>query len=142
MRHVFSHPLGPFPWSLANVDGSMRKTNKDVLAKQLEQHVSPEDVTHQPSATLVDAMSVIQKLHGDNHTFEELSDCIFSQMLHVGRESNRTDVICDVYKEESVESAERLNRGSLEGMIFNHIKPAHKIKKLETIILVLKARLH
>ena len=135
MRHVFSHPLGPFPWSLANVDGSMRKTNKDVLAKQLEQHVSPEDVTHQPSATLVDAMSVIQKLHGDNHTFEELSDYIFSQMLHVGRESNRIDVICDVYKEESIESAERLNRGSLEGMIFNHIKSAHKIKNWRRLFL-------
>ena len=36
MHAVFCHPLGPLPWSLANVDGTMKKTNKSALAKHLE----------------------------------------------------------------------------------------------------------
>ena len=99
MRQVFSHPLGPFNWALPNVDGTMKKTNKAALAKQLESYVSPAEEVYHPSATLVDAMSVIHKLHGENHTFEELSDYIFLQMLHAGRGSNRIDVISYVYTE-------------------------------------------
>ena len=36
MSEVMAHPLGPLPWSLANGDGSMRKTNKAALARELE----------------------------------------------------------------------------------------------------------
>ena len=35
MRNMLSHPLGPVPWALANVDGSLRKTNKAILAREL-----------------------------------------------------------------------------------------------------------
>ncbi|KAG1651832.1 Peroxidasin [Nymphon striatum] len=31
MHDVLSHPLGPLPWTLANGDGTMKKTNKAVL---------------------------------------------------------------------------------------------------------------
>ena len=41
MSDVLSHPLGPLPWALANGDGSLRRTNKAVLAKELEETVSP-----------------------------------------------------------------------------------------------------
>ena len=61
-------------------------------------------------------------------------------MLHVGRESNRIDVVVDVYKEKSIKSAERLNRGSLEGMIFSHIKPAHKIKNWRRLLAFSKSK--
>ena len=36
MREVLSHPLGPLPWALSTADGSLRKTNKAVLAKELQ----------------------------------------------------------------------------------------------------------
>ena len=32
MREVVAHPLEPLPWSLANPDGTPRKTAKSVLA--------------------------------------------------------------------------------------------------------------
>ena len=35
IREVLVHPLGPIPWSLANGDGFLRKTNKAALARQL-----------------------------------------------------------------------------------------------------------
>ena len=35
MKDVLDHPLGPLSWSLANADGSLRKTNKSALAREL-----------------------------------------------------------------------------------------------------------
>ena len=134
MRQVLSHPLGPFPWALANVDGTIKKTNKAILAKHLESFVSPIEEVFQPCATIVDAMSLIQKLHCESHTFEELSDLIISRILNVSRQSERIDVIFDIYRTESIKSAERVNRGSLEGMNFSQIKPGHKIKNWRRIL--------
>ena len=35
MSEVLAHPLGPLPWTLANPDGTLRKTNKAAsLAKE------------------------------------------------------------------------------------------------------------
>lgn len=36
MRELLSHPLGPLPWALSSADGSLRKTNKAALAKELQ----------------------------------------------------------------------------------------------------------
>eukprot|EP00058_Branchiostoma_floridae_P015563 XP_002601051.1 hypothetical protein BRAFLDRAFT_102389 [Branchiostoma floridae] len=41
IKYVLTHPLGPLPWSLANADGTLRKTNKAALARELESRVSP-----------------------------------------------------------------------------------------------------
>ena len=37
MKEVLRYELGPFPWSIATCDGSLRKTNKAVLSTNLEQ---------------------------------------------------------------------------------------------------------
>ena len=104
MGDVLCHPLGPLPWALANPDGTMKKTNKAILAKHLEQKVSPAEEVPRPSATLIDAMALIQKLQGDNRTFKELSDHIFTQILHAGEGSDRIDVVFDVYRENSIKA--------------------------------------
>jgi len=39
MKEVFSHPLGPLPWSLSAPDGSLKKTAKSSLAKELQKYV-------------------------------------------------------------------------------------------------------
>ena len=38
MNDVLAHPLGPLPWALASGDGSLRKTNKAALARELERN--------------------------------------------------------------------------------------------------------
>ena len=40
MKEVLSHPLGPLPWSLAAPDGSLKKTAKSSLAKELQKKCS------------------------------------------------------------------------------------------------------
>ena len=74
MAEVLQHPLGPLPWSLANADSTVKKTNKAALARELEKKVAPVDTVEQPSAPVFDAMAVLQKMHGEGCTFEDVSD--------------------------------------------------------------------
>ena len=134
MRDVLVNPLGPLPWALSNWDGTMKKTNKAVLPKHLESKVLPiEEVPH-PSVTIIDAMGLMNKLHGENRTFSELSDHVFPQMLHAARGSDRIDMVFDVYHSDSIKSAERIQRGSTEGIAFCNIMPGHKIENWRRLL--------
>ncbi|KAJ8371913.1 hypothetical protein AAFF_G00298650 [Aldrovandia affinis] len=73
MSDVLSHPLGPLPWALANGDGTLRKTNKAVLARELEKQVLPAETIPGPSATIIDGMSLVQKMKGNDQTFSQLA---------------------------------------------------------------------
>ena len=61
MSDVLSHPLGPLSWVLANGDGTMKKTNKTALARELEKQVLPAETIPEPFATTIDGMSLVQK---------------------------------------------------------------------------------
>ena len=58
--------MGPLPWALANADGSLRKTNKVALARELEKNVFPAEHIPTPSASIIDGMSLVQKMIGNN----------------------------------------------------------------------------
>ncbi|XP_049888323.1 uncharacterized protein LOC126382481 [Epinephelus moara] len=64
----------PLPWSLANGDGTLRKTSKAVLARELEKQVLPGETIPEPSATIIDGMSLVQKMKGNEQTFSQLAD--------------------------------------------------------------------
>ena len=57
MSDVLSHPLEPLPWTLANANGTMRKTNKAALARELERHVLPAKPIPEPYVTTTDGMN-------------------------------------------------------------------------------------
>ena len=48
MNDVLRHPLRPLPSSLASADGSLRKTNKASLAKELQKNMTAADMIPQP----------------------------------------------------------------------------------------------
>jgi len=129
MNDVLAHPLGPLPWAIANGDGTLRKTNKAKLAKELEKNATPAETMPRPSACIIDGMGLVQKLSGNNKTFAELAKLALSKVLHDGAQSCRIDVVFDVYLEESIKNAERCNRGSGSGIQFKQIIPGHKIKQ-------------
>ena len=112
----------------------MKKTNKAVLSKHLESKVLPVGEVPHSSATITEAMGLMNTLLGENRTFSELSDHVFSQMLHAGRVSDRIDVVFDVYHSDSIKSAERIQRGSTEGIAFSNIMPGHKIKNWRQLL--------
>ena len=73
-------------------------------------------------------MGRMNKLHGENQTFSELSDHVFSQMLHAGHGSDRIDVVFDMYHSRSIISAERIQHGSTEGIAFSNIMPGQELE--------------
>ena len=111
MSEVLQHPLGPFPWSLANCDGTIITTNKAALARELEKKVASAESTVMPSATMIDGMSLIHKVQGENHTFAELSSSVLAVVLLFRNESDRLDVVFDVYMPLSIKSSEKEQRG-------------------------------
>ena len=134
MRSVLAHPLGPLPWSLGNCDGTLKKTSKSTLARQREKNVSLAEAIPQPSTCIIDGMNLVQKVHSENKTFAEVSDAIFMWALHTGTESSRIDVVFDVYLDESVKNAERVNRGSDSGILFSNIVAGHKVKQWRRLL--------
>ena len=85
---VLSHPLGPLPWPLASADGSLRKTNKASLAKELQKNMTAADVIPQQCARIIDGMAMVQKIRGDQKTFAEVADSMMSMVLHEGTDSH------------------------------------------------------
>lgn len=79
---VLTLPLGPLPWSLASGDGSIRTTNKAALARELEGNAPPAEVIPEPSATIIDGMSLVQKLKGNDATFSQLAGTAMSRAVH------------------------------------------------------------
>jgi hypothetical protein len=127
ISEVLCHPLGPLPLSLASADGSLRKTNKASLAKELQKNITAADTIPQPCARIIDGMAMVQKIRGDLKTFAEVADCLMSITLNEGTDSQRIDVVFDVYKEESIKNAKREKRGSEGGHEFKNIKSDYKI---------------
>ena len=62
MLEELKHPLGPSPWSLANSDGTLKKTNKAALASQLEIRVVTVGSISKPPANIIDGIGLIQKV--------------------------------------------------------------------------------
>ena len=65
---VLCHPLGPLPWSLASDDGSLRKTNKVSFAKEVQKYMTAADMIPQTCPRIMDGMSMVQKIRGDQKT--------------------------------------------------------------------------
>ena len=121
MKEVLRHPLGPLPWSLATPEGRLRKINKAVLAKELQKSVNFAEEIPQPSATIIDGMALVQKIKGDQKTFGQVALSILSSALREGRQSNRIDVVFDVYRARSIKSTERIIRGAESSVQFKSI---------------------
>ena len=104
MSDVLSRPLGPLPWTLANADGTTRKTNKAALARELEKHVLPAEQIHEPSVTITDGINLVQKMKGNDQTFSQVADSAMIHTIHEGVRSHRIDVVFDKYLEESIKT--------------------------------------
>lgn len=106
MKEVLAYSLGPLPWELASYDGSMRKTNKAALARELLKQAKVVEAIAPDSAVVLDGMGLVQKISGCLSTFSTVTKSVFAMALNEGRASSRIDVVFDVYKEDSIKAAE------------------------------------
>ena len=136
MKDVLFYRLGPIPWALANPDGTLWKTNKAQLFKRLRKDFSPVDTIPSNSACTSDGMAIVQKVMANttNASFGEAFKSISSAVLREGRVNHRTDVVFDVYKENSIKNAEQVKRGPESAMSFGKIASGHRLKQWKSFL--------
>ena len=61
LSEVFQYSLGPLPWLLASVDGSLGKTNKSKFLESLTKDIEPVEDVPPTSAIIVDGMAILQE---------------------------------------------------------------------------------
>ena len=128
MKEVLTHPLGPVPWSLANEDGSIRKTNKSVLSREVHKDAKTDSIP-EPSATIIDGMALIQKMKGDQKTFGDVANSILCSALRDGDKSQRIDIVFDIYQEHSIKNQERSRRNSSTAIQYKNIQSQQIVRQ-------------
>ena len=129
MREVLKHPLGPLPWVLSNCDDTIKKTNKSTLARHIERRGAPAKSIPLPPACIIDGMSLINKISGDNRTFRDIAKSIFIIAILSGNDSSRIDIEFDVYKHNSIKITERKDKGEATGLAHGSIVASQKIQQ-------------
>ena len=81
----------------------MHHLEKDVA---LLQHVK------KPFAAVIDGMALVRKIKPTGHTFESYVDQVMYAAIMSGAGASRIDIVFDVYRENSIKNAERVNRKS------------------------------
>ena len=79
----------------------------------------------QPTASIIDGMSLVQKPRGDNRTFGDVAFSILSTALNESKDSQRVDVVFDVHRQESIKNGERQHRTKEPGLEYKHITSSH-----------------
>ena len=59
IREVLKHPLGSLPWSLANADGTVKKTNKSTLTRYLKKMIKLAEHVPENCAVLIGGMELV-----------------------------------------------------------------------------------
>ena len=89
MREVLKHAVGPSPWVLSNCDGTLKKANKSILARNIEIRVAAAESIPLPSACIIDGMSLVNKISGDKRKFRDIAESIFIIAIQSGNASSR-----------------------------------------------------
>jgi len=116
LKNVLSYELAPVPLSLANMDGSLRKTQKSNLLKELNMECNAQTVlpggNNDQTAYVIDLLAIIQMTSkGNLKTFGELSDVIATSVMAKFHFAFEVHVVPDRYDvEHSIKAGERSRR--------------------------------
>ena len=136
MKVVFTYPLGPLPWSLADPYGLPRKTSKAKLSQQLERGITATEKYPENATSIFDGMAVLQKLKiPSGATFYMVAEKVFEMVTSTC--SMRVDVVFDKYREVSIKNVERMKRVSTsDGVQYKNILPAYTVKSWNKLLSV------
>ena len=108
----------------------MRKTNKVSLSKYLKELSVPAESLPDNVATIIDTVNIVQRIKGAQKTFGNIGKLTFNTMMAGVTATKRTDVVFDVYRNNSIKNIERVeNRSATTGLRFNKILPTHTIEQ-------------
>jgi len=102
---VFEYPLTPTPFTLAQTDGSMNKTDKSKLMHNLEDHYIDSTPPPAGHVYIQDAMFLLHALVNCPETFGAIAKVILTRLCNVT--SNEIHFICNTYLTGSIKDIER-----------------------------------
>ena len=118
LRNVFEYELGPVPWSLATVTGSIQRTNKASLCSVIELESVPLETMPVASVCIIDFMRILQGITHIPDTFAELADSLLMIILSfTTQDVRRIDIVADQYHIKSIKAEERSRREMINGTI-------------------------
>lgn len=134
MKTVFTFPLGPLPWWLADPYGLPRKTNKSNISQQLERRIEGTERYPENATIIFDWMAVLQKFNPPvGAAFHVVADRLFETVT--SHFSKRIDVVFDVYHEQSVKNVKRSKRASgSEGIKYKNTLPVYKVSSWSKLL--------
>ena len=127
MKLLFTYPLGPLPWSIADAYGMPRKTNKATLTKTIVKDIPPVDQCPSDAVSIFDGMAVLQKFQpASNSNFRAVSKSLFNTFTS----PVSVHVIFDVCRNNTIKYLERQRRsaGAVEGIQHKNILPSFLVK--------------
>ena len=98
LQMLLNYELGPVPWSIAAVDGTLVKTVKSSSLALLEKDVPPAQHIPDGAAWMVDAMAVLQSLVSPKGSFADVAKLVFNittAAFQMG--AQRIDFVVDQY---------------------------------------------
>lgn len=134
MSEVFSHPLGPVPYELANADGSIRKNNKSSLGREVMKNATLITSIPNPSAYIIDGMALVHRLPPNLSTFGDAAEALLRMAIRDSGESDRVDIVFDVYRQLSVKEGERERRKTKTSLQYSNIQSGHKVQQWNKFI--------
>ena len=120
LKDLLMHELGPLPWSLASSYGSLAKTNKAILSKELENGVDClSNLPDLTTAVIIDGMALLQVLLRVPDRFSELADMVMTRILTEAGDATRIDFVADQYPAKSIKNTEKSKRGRDGELVIN-----------------------
>ena len=110
LEYIFTYPLTPVPLSLFSPDGTMTRTDKSSLLRELEKRIVPS----QPDtidAAIIDGPYMLHLIAGKKTgTYSQLSRTFLLCAVRLSKA--RVDIVFDNYQEHSLKDAERCKRNA------------------------------
>ena len=132
LSEVYSHELGPVPWSIATAHGTLYKATKALLLEDLENDIPPTRSAPPQAVWIMDGFSNIQVLKEPkplDHegmfvsqkgwkptTFRDVAESILSHIYLVTKPLPlRIDFVIDTYPDVSIKESEHQRRAGSSG---------------------------
>ena len=133
LKLLFRYPLGPLPLSLAEPDGTLKKTVKSSLMHKFEEDLDPVTSIVGNFAFIADGMACIRQLKVLKSTYAEFAVNLLNFIFSQSMSANRIDIVFDVYIKNSIKDIERQRRTSGE-LVLQKIIPTAEIKQWNSLL--------
>ena len=121
------------PLSIAEADGTLKKTSKSLLLHKLEDTVAPVDHISGNHAFIIDGMAYIRQIKVADLTYRQFAVTLLKYVLKCAGSATRIDVVFDVYIPNSIKDVERARRSTGE-LTVKQIIPTTSIKQWSQLL--------